>query len=592
MFGLRYRLLFLLIGSSLVVLLAYFSIARVLFEGDKFSVIYDTLFEATSARAEKIDHHLQHHFAMTKALMISRQSMSQSAAFRYLLQLSPQIKKAWFVQDLSKVQKKPLHFVAENLGNEVQLALDAAFETWLTAPAADKGILPVGNSDYYLIWEKVDGSNSYLILALEWPELRKWLEEQVGLHFLLADAKLEPVWLAEKSLSRDQRLLHQLLQDSKRNWNTSPEQTFETDFENEKMLISTVKIPAVNARLVALANHGLFFKPLEELRTNSILFVIFVISIFSVISVFLAQSVAKKLELLTVSAEQVSAGNFDVQVQIDSKDEVGTLGKSFNIMVARIRDLIKQTAHKARMESELRTAQAVQKTLFPKSAFKAGKVELAGSYESASECGGDWWYYFLSGKDLFVFQCDATGHGAPAALMTSSARAIVSVIQHSGQFELTEVAQKLSNGLFDVFKGELMMTAFLMRVNIETGHAQYINASHENPVILRQNQPENEFVSDPVNARLGESESQKFLIGELQLQSGDRLIVYTDGLFAVENPEGKMIGERRGLNKLVGFLQNEEDLEEGLVAVNTWLKEYRGEMLIPDDITLISLRLS
>ena len=62
-------------------------------------------------------------------------------------------------------------------------------------------------------------------------------------------------------------------------------------------------------------------------------------------------------------------------------------------MTVEIKRLLKETAEKARMESELLTAHTVQETLFPPSHFKNDILEIMGFYQPASECGGDWWFY-------------------------------------------------------------------------------------------------------------------------------------------------------------------------------------------------------
>ncbi len=103
--------------------------------------------------------------------------------------------------------------------------------------------------------------------------------------------------------------------------------------------------------------------------------------------------------------------------------------KNFNIMAAEVSRLLDQTAEKARMESELQTAKTVQETLFPETRAKIGPLAIAGYYEPASECGGDWWHYCQIGNKIFLWIGDATGHGAPAALITSAAKSASTIIE-------------------------------------------------------------------------------------------------------------------------------------------------------------------
>ena len=118
--------------------------------------------------------------------------------------------------------------------------------------------------------------------------------------------------------------------------------------------------------------------------------------------------------------KKLSDGDFKSEVSINSGDELENLGASFNFMTSKIDSFMSEMVEKGRMESELATAQAVQSSLFPDAHIKNEKTEIAGHYESASECGGDWWGCKFVDDKLYFFVGDATGHGVPAALLTAT----------------------------------------------------------------------------------------------------------------------------------------------------------------------------
>src|SRR5205823_2940179 len=109
--------------------------------------------------------------------------------------------------------------------------------------------------------------------------------------------------------------------------------------------------------------------------------------------------------------------------------EVGGLAESFNYMAAEVSRLMSETAEKARMQSELATVKTVQETLFPASQSQFGPIRIKGHFEPASECGGDWWNYSRVEDKIFLWIGDATGHGAPAALITGAACSAAAVIE-------------------------------------------------------------------------------------------------------------------------------------------------------------------
>src|SRR5690606_35511909 len=109
-------------------------------------------------------------------------------------------------------------------------------------------------------------------------------------------------------------------------------------------------------------------------------------------------------------------------------DEVGGLAQGFNFMAGEVSRLMEETKEAARMEGELETVRLVQETLFPEPVKRVGDFHLAGHFEPASECGGDWWHYCKVGDKLFIWIGDATGHGAPSAMVTSAAKAAATII--------------------------------------------------------------------------------------------------------------------------------------------------------------------
>lgn len=118
-----------------------------------------------------------------------------------------------------------------------------------------------------------------------------------------------------------------------------------------------------------------------------------------------------------------------------------------------------ETAEKARMESELQTAKTVQETLFPAFQNTFENLQIAGHYEPASECGGDWWYYYKTNNKIILCIGDATGHGAPAALITSAARSAASVTENLN-LEAHQIMHYLNKAIYDVSRGRVMMDFF------------------------------------------------------------------------------------------------------------------------------------
>ena len=141
----------------------------------------------------------------------------------------------------------------------------------------------------------------------------------------------------------------------------------------------------------------------------------------------------------------------------------------------------------------------------------------------------------------------------------------------------------------------MMMTFFLACIDKVTGEMTYSNASHEPPMILHAS-PEmatrNDFLplNDINSPRLGENRDHKFEEGRVQLQPGDRLVFYTDGVVDVRSPDDKTWGERRFLKSLAAQFHETESVYDSIGGVVANLQEFRMNQPLDDDVTLILVK--
>lgn len=355
------------------------------------------------------------------------------------------------------------------------------------------------------------------------------------------------------------------------------------------VLVSFSRLAFGDLNVVTLVEKRQALVAVKDLIRQSILFFVVLISATTIVSLFAAGSLTASLTDLFRATRRVAEGAFDIRVEVKSSDEVGSLATSFNAMAEEVSRLLSETAQKARMESELKTAQTVQETLFPPSQADLGTVRIAGFYEPASECGGDWWHYCQVGSKLFLWIGDATGHGAPAALITSAAKSAATIIERLN-VDPEHALNLMNRAIYDVSKGRIMMTFFLAMIDLETREMIYSNASHEAPYLLNlkpgQLKKKDLIPLNDVNSpRLGQDRETTYQQTKLQLEPGDRILFYTDGIPDIQNPAGEAWGER---NFLKAVLQSTEEFPEANVIVQrlvTLFKEHRQQSGLIDDIT-------
>jgi len=355
------------------------------------------------------------------------------------------------------------------------------------------------------------------------------------------------------------------------------------------LLGSFAKAGFAGTSVITLVPESEALKAIKILVIRSVLFMFLLVSVTIIISLFASGGLTSALSDLFQATKKVAEGHFDIRVKVTSRDEVGSLGDSFNTMAAEVSRLMSETADKARMESELKTAQTVQETLFPAPNASIGSLKISGFYEPASECGGDWWHYCQVGEKVLLWIGDATGHGAPAALITSAAKSASTIIEKLN-VSPAEAMALLNRAIFDVSKGKIMMTFFLACYDQNTKELTYCNASHEAPYFIKKSdQPIKKKDLIPLNdvnsPRLGQNKETKYEQATVHLNSGDRVFFYTDGIPDIQNPEMQAWGEREFIKAIIAAATKHQQVDKAVTDFVYRFSGFRQGTSLKDDIT-------
>ncbi len=357
-------------------------------------------------------------------------------------------------------------------------------------------------------------------------------------------------------------------------------------------LISHANVGLGELVVVSRVDKSKALKAVEVLLAKSVLFFIVLLASTLLISIFASNQLTSQLRELFEATKKVAQGDFNIQVKAKSRDEVGGLAESFNWMAAEVSRLLNETAEKARMESELSTVRTVQETLFPAPQSQFGPIAIMGHFEPASECGGDWWSYSRVGNKIFLWIGDATGHGAPAALITSAARSATAVIEAMPDMTPGVALSILNRAIHQTSKGSIMMTFFVASIDLDENKFTYASASHDPPYFMRKSGdklvkkdlvPLNE-VNGP---RLGESKDFIYADTSVDFAPGDMLFLYTDGILDVQDPAGKKWGERAFLKTLVDQTNSGANVEVRLNGVKKTMNDFRSGSQLIDDVTMV-----
>ena len=234
--------------------------------------------------------------------------------------------------------------------------------------------------------------------------------------------------------------------------------------------------------------------------------------------------------------------------EINSKNEIGDLKNDVIELAEEIDDYVAKiesiSAEKHRIESELDMAKRIQLSMMP-SVFPPypdrNEFEIYASVEPAREVGGDFYDFFLIDKDhLCMVMADVSGKGVPAALFMMGSKIVIknsAMLMNSPAKILTRANESIcENNEQDMF-----LTVWLGILELSTGKLVAANAGHEYPALMRAGE-KFEIIKSKHGFVIGGFEDAIYMDYELQLEPGDKLFLYTDGLPEATNGDNEMLG--------------------------------------------------
>ena len=301
------------------------------------------------------------------------------------------------------------------------------------------------------------------------------------------------------------------------------------------------------------------------------------------------------LSALIQGVKEISDGNLNKKLDIKTGDELQTLSENFNTMTDELKrqmsSLEKVTAEKERIATELEVATKIQRSMLPKNFSVDNRVDLFATMTPAKEVGGDLYdFYKFDENNLFVTIADVSGKGVPAALFMVAAitnlRNFTASLKNAD--DLKTAIENTNDSLCANNDGGLFVTAFTGILNLTTGIFRYVNAGHNPPLIRRRGKDFEELPME-LNFVLGGWEDWQYIQQEIQLEPGDTIFIYTDGVTEAANSTGEFYSLERLKNFLNG-LDETKSVKEILSAVHESLQKFSVDAEQSDDITMLAVK--
>ncbi len=341
----------------------------------------------------------------------------------------------------------------------------------------------------------------------------------------------------------------------------------------------------------------------------------------------LSRAITASVEELYAATQRVDRGDLVHRIAaapVGKRDQLGELARSFNRMTGSLERLLVEQHEKERMQSELNIAHEVQANLFPHRVGDLPTLQLHGACRPARTVSGDYYDFLIfrhpdnpdgsrgAESGVGIALGDISGKGISAALLMATLHSAVRAYRLAGEdlvysesaiaalttsredlagdsgklFESPgRILSLLNRHLYRSTQPEKYATLFLAHYDAATAQLTYSNAGHLPPFVLSRDGRVRRL--ERGGTVVGLMDGMRYEEGRIQMQPGDILVAYSDGITEPENELGEF-GEQRLMEIVARF--RDQPLEaisaQVLLAIDAWI----GGKEQPDDITLVLAR--
>ena len=341
--------------------------------------------------------------------------------------------------------------------------------------------------------------------------------------------------------------------------------------------------------IAVMPETGIFMQRDNFVLMLSVMIINVFIALAIMVFVMIRRTLVKGIDGVNASLAHIMAGDLDEVVDERRFAELSTLSDDINATVTTLKKFIRAAAE--RIDAELAFARRIQEsalpTVFPPFPDRK-EFSLFASMNAAREVGGDFYDYYLLGDGRLGFLvADVSGKSIPAALFMMAGKTAIRDFTDQGESP-ADIFQNASNRLWEENETNMFITAWMGFLDPDTGLVRFVNAGHNPPVLVRGGKAS--FIPQRVNMALAGMKDLRYREQTLQLERGDLLFLYTDGVTEAADEQEQMFGTKRLLEVLsADFGTGEAACENACAAVKAGVSGFAGTASQSDDITMLCL---
>ena len=239
------------------------------------------------------------------------------------------------------------------------------------------------------------------------------------------------------------------------------------------------------------------------------------------------------------------------------------------------------------MDKEMGVAHSIQMGMVPDRfpPFPERKdLDIYARMAPARNIGGDFYDYFIRNEKLFFCIGDVSGKGVPASLLMAMCRTMFRTLS-AKESNPQAIVSAMNDGVNELGGRNMFVTLLVGVLDLPTGRLRHCNAGHNPPFVLDADGHGEEMSVKP-NMPVGVVRKYSYRQQELNLNAGETLFLYTDGVTEAQDPSGILFGVAR----LLPVLQEGGTPQELIERVDAAVKAFEAGQAQTDDLTLLAIR--
>ncbi len=246
----------------------------------------------------------------------------------------------------------------------------------------------------------------------------------------------------------------------------------------------------------------------------------------------LVSYITRSLNIIATGHERIGQSQLNYRLPYLGKDQIGSMGRSFNSMVDNIQSLVQQVLEQQRFKEELRIARDIQMSLLTDVAALKWVDGIAATCIPAREVGGDYYEILnVESGEVGIFIADVSGKGTSAAFYMAELKGVLLALTHLWN-DPHALMLKMNEILFRALKSNVFISGAYLLIDPATGRGRLARAGHCPAYHVKSDGTVHELA--PPGMAIGIAKNQVFgriiKVADLQMEAEDKIILYTDGL--------------------------------------------------------------